>query len=256
MNDIAVTPIRAFSDNYIWLLYRDGEAFVVDPGDAAPVLEALASRRLALKGILITHHHLDHVGGLLQLKQATGCPVWGPTNSPATELDHTLTENDAVPVLGSMFRVLAVPGHTLDHIAFYCGDQDLLFCGDTLFVGGCGRVFEGTPSQMRASLAKLSGLPSATRVFCAHEYTLSNLRFAALVEPDNQALQQTLRECEERRRQEQPTVPSLMGDELRYNPFLRWSSPAIRQTLADQGRLVDDSDDGVFAAVREWKNTA
>lgn len=255
MSEIAVTPIPAFSDNYIWLLNRDGEAYVVDPGDAGPVLAMLESQYLSLKGILITHHHSDHVGGVMALKQATGCAVWGPANSPAPELDHTLSEGDVLEVLGSEFQVLAVPGHTLDHIAFFSDEQSCLFCGDTLFVGGCGRVFEGTPSQMRASLAKLRRLPETTRVFCAHEYTLSNLQFASLVEPDNEALRQTLRECEVRRRQNQPTVPSLLGDELRYNPFLRWGSPAVRQTLADRGRLIDDSADGIFTAVREWKNT-
>ena len=161
-----------------------------------------------------------------------------------------------VSVLGERFTVFEVPGHTVDHIAYYSADEEALFWGDTLLVGGCGRVFEGTPPQMRASLEKLSRLPAATRVFCAHEYTLANLHFATLVEPENVDLQEFLVVCEQQRALDQPTVPSRIGAELRYNPFLRWDSPSIRQTLKDQGRLSEDTPDGVFAAVREWKNTA
>ena len=256
MNSPTISPIRAFSDNYIWLIAKGDLAYVVDPGDPEPVTEALEAAQLRLAGILVTHHHYDHTGAVEALQQQTDCDVWGPPDSPAGPYQHTVAEGDTVSVLGVDFEVLAVPGHTLDHIAYYSSAQRALFCGDTLFVGGCGRVFEGTPSQMRTSLQKLSQLPPDTRIFCAHEYTLANLHFATLVEPENRDLQDFLKRCEERRRADQPTVPSLIGDELAHNPFLRWDSPEIRKTLVASGRLIDDTPDGVFTAVREWKNNA
>ena len=256
MNSPTISPIRAFSDNYIWLIAKGDLAYVVDPGDPEPVTEALEAAQLRLAGILVTHHHYDHTGAVEALQKHTECDVWGPPDSPAGPYQHTVAEGDTISVLGVDFEVLAVPGHTLDHIAYYSSAQKALFCGDTLFVGGCGRVFEGTPSQMRTSLQKLSQLPPDTRIFCAHEYTLANLHFATLVEPGNRDLQDFLKRCEERRRADQPTVPSLIGDELAHNPFLRWDSPEIHQTLASSGRLIDDTPDGVFTAVREWKNNA
>jgi len=256
MATLTISPIPAFSDNYIWLIAADGLAFVVDPGEPGPVLETLKADNLNLAGVLVTHHHFDHTGAVMTLKGETSCEIWGPVESPAGPFDHMVAEGDTVEVLGARFQVLAVPGHTLDHIAYYSEGEQALFCGDTLFVGGCGRVFEGTPPQMRASLEKLIQLPPNTRVFCAHEYTLANLRFAVQVEPDNLALRETLLLCEEKRRQNLPTVPSLIGDELRYNPFLRWDSGAIRETLAQQARLEEDTEDGIFTAVREWKNSA
>lgn len=256
MSVLNISPIRAFSDNYIWLITRENEAYVVDPGEPEPVMTALDAASLRLAGILVTHHHFDHTGAVKALKEASGCDVWGPPDSPAGPYDHIVPEGSTVSVLGEDFSVLAVPGHTLDHIAYYSRGEQALFCGDTLFVGGCGRVFEGTPPQMRASLSKLTQLPADTRVFCAHEYTLANLHFAQLVEPDNADLSRFLSACEKRRQNNQPTVPSLIGEELAYNPFLRWDSPAVRQTLADAGRLIEDTPDGVFTAVREWKNNA
>ena len=256
MSVLNISPIRAFSDNYIWLISRENQAYVVDPGEPAPVLSALDEAGLQLAGILVTHHHYDHTGAVKALKEASGCDVWGPPESPAGPYDHILAEGTTVSVLGVDFSVLAVPGHTLDHIAYHSGGEKALFCGDTLFVGGCGRVFEGTARQMRASLSKLARLPADTRIFCAHEYTLANLHFAQLVEPDNADLARFIGACEDRRQNDQPTVPSLIGEELTYNPFLRWDSPAVRQTLADTGRLMDDTPDGVFTAVREWKNNA
>ena len=185
MSVLNISPIRAFSDNYIWLISRENQAYVVDPGEPAPVLSALDEAGLQLAGILVTHHHYDHTGAVKALKEASGCDVWGPPESPAGPYDHILAEGTTVSVLGVDFSVLAVPGHTLDHIAYHSGGEKALFCGDTLFVGGCGRVFEGTAPQMRASLSKLARLPADTRIFCAHEYTLANLHFAQLVEPDN-----------------------------------------------------------------------
>ena len=256
MGSLTISPIDAFSDNYIWLIRRGSEAFVVDPGDADPVLTVLSQSQLKLSGILITHHHFDHTGGVAQLQTATGCETWGPIDSPAGVYDNILQEGDLLSVLGADFSVLEVPGHTLDHIAFYSESEEAIFCGDTLFVGGCGRVFEGNPPQMRSSLEKLRCLPPQTRIFCAHEYTLANLRFAQQVEPDNKRLEVFLGECEEKRRANVPTVPSLLGDECEYNPFLRWDSSSVQATLKQLGRLQDNSHDGVFTAVREWKNQA
>ncbi|MDG2459598.1 MAG: hydroxyacylglutathione hydrolase [Luminiphilus sp.] len=253
---LTISPIPAFSDNYIWLVQSGKSAVVVDPGEPEPVLRALSERQVDLTDILITHHHHDHTGAVSRLKDETGCILWGPSGSPAGPFDYMLAEGDTVEVLGTTFDVLAVPGHTLDHIAYFSEFEKALFCGDTLFVGGCGRVFEGTAPQMRASLKKLAQLPSDTRAFCAHEYTLANLRFALQVEPGNQMLREKLRACEDKRRDNIPTVPSLIGEEIGYNPFLRWDSDAIRHTLLKQERLLEDTEDGVFAAVREWKNTA
>ena len=185
---LTISPINAFSDNYIWLITRENQGFVVDPGEPGPVLSALEARGIELAGILVTHHHFDHTGAVDALKAETNCEVWGPPDSPAGPYEHIVAEGDTVSVLGTDFDVLNVPGHTLDHIAYYSPNQQALFCGDTLFVGGCGRVFEGTPPQMRASLEKLSRLPGDTSIFCAHEYTLANLRFARLVEPENAEL--------------------------------------------------------------------
>ena len=180
-----ITPIPAFSDNYIWMIVHEGRAAVVDPGDPTPVLKTLEEQGLVLDTIIITHHHFDHTGGVSALKSATGCRVIGPNNPKIADIDETMTEGAQVTVLGYGFEVMEVPGHTLDHIAYYNAEDGTLFCGDTLFVGGCGRVFEGTFPMMQQSLAKLSHLPSKTEVYCTHEYTMANLSFARKVEPSN-----------------------------------------------------------------------
>ena len=177
---MTISPINAFSDNYIWLIERGQQAFVVDPGEPDPVLTRLAERGLELTGILITHHHFDHTGAVQVLQEKTGCDTWGPASSPAGIFDHTVTEGDRASVLGESFEVLEVPGHTLDHIAYFCSAQSALFCGDTLFVGGCGRVFEGTTAQMRASLEKLSALPTSPIENQAHSTAMDcSLHFLA-----------------------------------------------------------------------------
>ena len=257
---IQAHPVQAFSDNYIWLLEAGADAaFVVDPGDAAPVLAALAARGLQLGGILVTHHHADHVGGVAGLLRRCGeVPVYGPRGSPAGEITHPLEDGDRIDVLGRVAEVLAVPGHTLDHIAYFFaeshGAAPLLFCGDTLFAGGCGRVFEGNPRMMHASLARLAVLPAATRVYCAHEYTLSNLRFACAVEPRNAQLLRRRQEAEALRARGEPTVPSTIALELATNPFLRCGDTAVRAVAAERCGMELAEQSEVFAGVRSWKD--
>jgi hydroxyacylglutathione hydrolase len=251
--------LGAFADNYIWMLHDDRQAWVVDPGDAAPVAAALDARGLALAGILVTHHHPDHVGGVDDLRSrlaATGGQVHGPAAERMPEPCVRHVEGDRVDVLGHRFEVLEVPGHTAGHIAYLQRDEPvapLLFCGDTLFSAGCGRLFEGTPAQMHRSLARLAALPSATRVCCTHEYTLSNLRFAAAVEPGNAAIARRADACERLRAAGRPTLPSSIGLELEINPFLRCDRPEVIASARAQGAVNDDAV-SVFAALREWKN--
>jgi len=254
---LQIEPIAAFSDNYIWLLINQDTraAVVVDPGDAAPVEAVLSEHDLRLEGIMITHHHFDHVGGLAQLRETHACHVWGPHNPGIDGIDSRLGEGDHVEILGVDFTIIEVPGHTMDHIAFYHeGERPLLFCGDTLFAGGCGRVFEGTFPMMHASLKKLAALPPATAVYCAHEYTLANLAFAQAVEPDNQALAERVAEAEATRAQSKPTVPSTLALELETNPFLRAETPALAGALSAAGKLEGETGDEVFATVRSWKD--
>lgn len=257
-----LTPVPAFDDNYLWLLDNGREALVVDPGDAAPVAAALDARGLTLAGILLTHHHGDHVGGVDALRPRLQGPVYGPAREKLPEPVQRLHGGDTVEVLGLRFAVMDVPGHTAGHIAYFAADvpgspDPLLFCGDTLFSAGCGRLFEGTPAQMHASLQSLAALPPETRICCAHEYTLSNLRFARAVDPANAALAAYADWCQQERAAGRPTLPGRMGTEARINPFLRCTEPALRDaarhhapiTLPAAPSAVD-----VFATLREWKN--
>lgn len=252
-----VSAIPAFTDNYLWLIHDDQHAAVVDPGDAAPVLAALQANNLKLDAILLTHHHADHVGGVQTLLQKFDVPVYGPANEKIAGITNKLRQADQVELKAPhiRFSVIDVPGHTAGHIAYYAAEQDWLFCGDTLFAGGCGRLFEGTAAQMTASLAKLSALPDSTLVYCAHEYTLSNLRFALAAEPDNSALQERFSAEEEKRAHGIATVPSLLGLEKSTNPFLRNQESRIIDQLIAQGRLHTRDPIEAFAALREWKNT-
>ena len=248
--------LPAFADNYIWMLHDGVRAVVVDPGDAAPVVEALGRLDLQLAGILVPHHHADHVGGVDALRPRLRGPVYGPARERIPAPFMPLKEGDTVEVLGLHIEVLDVPGHTAGHIAYVqreAARAPLLFCGDTLFSGGCGRLFEGTPAQMHDSLSKLSSLPADARVCCTHEYTLSNLRFAAAVEPASDALAQYRARCEALRAQGQPTLPSNIGQERSINPFLRCAEPAVVRAAQAQG-AADDSPVAVLAALREWKN--
>lgn len=238
------------------MMHQGGQAVVVDPGDAAVVAQALQRHGLSLQSILLTHHHADHTGGVAQLRQVTGCQVYGPAFEQLPEPVKRLSGGAAVQALGLSFTVMDVPGHTAGHIAYYCEGFDgspLLFCGDTLFSGGCGRLFEGTPAQMLASLDSLAALPGHTRVCCTHEYTLSNLRFAKAVEPSNQALLNYEQRCIALREQTLPTLPSSIALELQINPFLRSREPSVVQAALLQNPQLT-SEVAVFAALREWKN--
>ena len=250
-------PLPAFQDNYLWLLHDGRRALVVDPGDAGPVRAALDEGGLQLDAILVTHHHPDHVGGVDALRDATGARVFGPARERIPQPLERLSQGDAIEVLGLRFDILDVPGHTAGHIAYSCPDFEgapLLFCGDTLFSGGCGRLFEGTAAQMHDSLGKLAALPGNTRVCCAHEYTLGNLKFATAVEPGNTKLNHYRQQCEERRSRGEPTLPSTIAVEREVNPFLRTRVAAVAQAAHAYNAADMNDEVAVFAALRQWKN--
>jgi hydroxyacylglutathione hydrolase len=245
-------PLPAFADNYIWTLSNDaGRTVIVDPGEAAPVLAA--SEGLRPVAVLLTHHHADHIGGVAELLQTwPDLRVFAPEDERIIHATATVREGDEVELEGWRFRVTEIPGHTRSHIAFH--GHGLLFCGDTLFSLGCGRLFEGTPAQMHESLTKLAGLPPDSRICCGHEYTVNNSRFATVVEPGNLALRRRSEEARTMRDRGLPTLPSTLADELATNPFLRVDEPEVRQSLrARLGREPADSVDA-FAELRRWKD--
>jgi hydroxyacylglutathione hydrolase len=254
-----ILALHAFDDNYIWLLRAGGFVAVVDPGDAAPVLAHLDRSGDRLCAILATHHHGDHVGGLAELLDRFPVPVFGPGMENIPGVSHPLSGGERIelPEIGLGLDIIAVPGHTRGHLAYYgpsIDDVGAVFCGDTLFGAGCGRLFEGTPAQMHESLGKLAVLPAPTLVYCAHEYTQSNLRFALAVEPGSVAVQRRSENVAADRAKGRPTIPTRIGIELETNPFLRWDAPAVRAAAAS--RLGHHPVDAVetFAAIREWKN--
>jgi len=254
---LAIHALPAFTDNYIWLLH-DAErqrCAVVDPGSAAPVQAWLDEHPgCALESILITHQHADHTGGIGQLLQRHAASVYAPALEDIPHCSQPLHGEETIDVLGLPFQVLAVPGHTLGHVAYHLPGARLLFCGDTLFSAGCGRLFEGTPPQLYHSLARLAALPDDTLVCCTHEYTLANLRFAAAVEADNQARITREAEVERLRQEGQPSLPVRLDEERRYNPFLRCQVPAVvAAASAHAGRTVAPGED-CLAVLRAWKD--
>ena len=246
-----VSFIPAFKDNYIWLLTEGKRAFVVDPGDAAPVQARLETDGLTLEGVLLTHHHADHQGGVAELAARWPVRVYAPGNESITGCTHPLSGDECIEVLGQPVRVMAVPGHTRGHLAYSA--DGALFCGDTLFGAGCGRLFEGTPAQMSASLASIAALPDTTRIYCAHEYTEMNLRFAMAVEPENTALQTRVARVAGLRAAGLPSVPSTLAEEKATNPFLRCQEPAVVAAALRQGAMAREPV-AVFAAIRGWRN--
>lgn len=249
---LKISPVPVFNDNYIWVLHTPTHALVVDPGDAAPICAWLAEQQLVLAGVVVTHGHPDHIGGLAGLLAAYPAPVYGP--GELAGVDHPVDEGDQVAPPGwpEALTVWATPGHTRHHLSYLL--PGAVFCGDTLFACGCGRIFDGTPAQLHASLTRLAELPDETLVYCSHEYTLSNQQFAGQIEPDNAALSARRLRDQARRAAGLPTVPSRMAEERQTNPFLRVEQPAVRQALADAGYAPLDTRLQTFAALREWKN--
>mgnify|MGYP001325965893 CR=1 FL=1 len=252
-----VTAIPAFNDNYIWALSipESRDIAVVDPGDAAAVNDYLARNQLNLTTILITHHHQDHTGGVNQLVDEHQAAVYGPANTPFPGIQQPLHSGDSITLFGQKLQIQEVPGHTLDHISYFQeGDTPQLLCGDTLFLAGCGRLFEGSPAQMLAAMRYFKQLPDDTQVYCTHEYSLANLAFAAAVEPANSDIQNCISHCQTLRQQDSPTLPTSIGAEKQINPFLRTAENSVIKAAEQFSghKLLSETD--VFAAIREWKN--
>jgi len=252
----SITPIKAFEDNYIWKISNGSDCLVVDPGDAAAVFQDIEFHKQKISAILVTHHHGDHIGGVKALKERFSCPVYGPSKEANNVVDIPLFEGDKIRPEGCkmQFQVIEVPGHTSGHISFYSKEAAVLFCGDTLFAGGCGRLFEGTPTQMLTSLNKFKTLPPETKIYCAHEYTLNNLKFAMSMEPLNEKLVSRFKQTNIMREQDIPSVPSLLKLELDTNPFLRVDQKEIFESVSKIKSCDKDDVVGIFQQIRCLKD--
>ena len=250
----SVEPIKAYDDNYIWLISTNEGSIIVDPGESKKIIEGIDKNKIDLKAILITHHHFDHTNGLQDLLDINNFDVFGPVNN-INGINNKVGDSDQFTVIGMDFEVIEIPGHTLDHIGFYSfnnGDP-ILFCGDTLFAGGCGRVFEGTYQQMFEALKKISRLPKNTKIYCGHEYTLSNIKFALEVDPNNIKLQNEYKNVQELMKSNKPSLPTTIQKELDTNPFLRCDDLDIQKNIVKKFN-VDDSEFEIFTAIRKWKD--
>ena len=252
---INIEPIKAFDDNYIWLMTTNEGSIVIDPGESINLLKAIEQKNLKLDAILITHHHYDHTGGIEELlMKYPNLKVYGPNNN-LDSIKSRLIDGEILNVIGIDFKVIEIPGHTLDHIAYYANinNSPILFCGDTLFAGGCGRVFEGTFDQMYESLLKLKKLPQNTRIYCGHEYTINNLKFAKAVEPDNIDLIKRYNDAINLRKNNKPTLPSTLSIELKTNPFLRAEKNNVQKIISNKFK-TGFSEKEIFSALRQWKD--
>ena len=250
---LSVEPIKAYTDNYIWLVSTNEGSIVVDPGESKEILNLIDSNKIDLKGVLITHHHYDHTNGLLDLTNKMNLEVYGPKKIEG--INNIVNESDKFSLIGLDFEVIEIPGHTLDHLAFYSSNNKdpVLFCGDTLFAGGCGRVFEGTFEQMFMSLKKISKYPKETKVFCGHEYTLSNLKFALEVDKDNKDLMNEFNNIEKLISSDIPSLPTNLNKELKLNPFLRCHDIDIKNKVIEKFDIIDDELQ-IFTALRKCKD--
>ena len=250
---LSVEPIKAYTDNYIWLVSTNEGSIVVDPGESKEILNLIDSNKIDLKGVLITHHHYDHTNGLLDLTNKMNLEVYGPKKIEG--INNIVKESDKFSLIGIDFEVIEIPGHTLDHLAFYSSNNrdPILFCGDTLFAGGCGRVFEGTFEQMFESLKKISNYPKETKIFCGHEYTLSNLKFALEADEDNKQLADEYINVKKLISTDIPSLPTNLNKELKVNPFLRCNEINIKNKVIDKFDIIDDELE-IFTALRKWKD--
>ena len=250
---LSVEPIKAYTDNYIWLVSTNEGSIVVDPGESKEILNLIDSNKIDLKGVLITHHHYDHTNGLLDLTNKMNLEVYGPKKIEG--INNIVKESDKFSLIGIDFEVIEIPGHTLDHLAFYSSNNKdpILFCGDTLFAGGCGRVFEGTFEQMFKSLKKISNYPKETKIFCGHEYTLSNLKFALEVDEDNKQLADEYINVKKLISSDIPSLPTNLNKELKVNPFLRCDEINTKNKVIDKFDIIDDELE-IFTALRKWKD--
>ena len=252
---LSVEPIKAFEDNYIWLVTTNEGSIVVDPGESSKIIKLIDENKINLKGIFVTHHHYDHTDGLKDLSRKLNIDIYGPNNN-INEINKRVKNSDHISILGIDFEIIEVPGHTLDHIAFYSFNdgEPILFCGDTLFAGGCGRIFEGTYEQMFESLNKLSSLPKNTKIYCGHEYTLSNLKFAIEADSSNKDLIKEYEQIKRLRNIDCPSLPSKLDRELKVNPFLRYDNYSIKNKIKKEFGISGNGLD-IFTALRKWKDS-